>query len=58
VADVAAKLGLAAAALAVARRLRRLVVFVPGLLLRVRAERRIALASGAAAAVAATVTSR
>ena len=38
-----------AAALAVARRLRDLVVFLPGLLFRARAERRIA--SGAAAAV-------
>jgi uncharacterized membrane protein YbhN (UPF0104 family) len=45
----------AAAALAVARRLRDLVVFLPGLLFWVRAERRIAL--GAAPAGGA-VTSR
>jgi hypothetical protein len=46
-----------AAALAVARRLRDLVVFLPGLLFWVRAERRIAAAAGAATAAAA-VTSR
>jgi putative membrane protein len=41
----------AAAALAVARRLRDLVVFLPGLLFWVRAERRIALGSAPATAV-------
>jgi glycosyltransferase 2 family protein len=41
----------AAAALALARRLRDLLVFLPGLLFWVRAERRIALASSAPAAV-------
>jgi uncharacterized membrane protein YbhN (UPF0104 family) len=45
-----------AAALAVARRLRDLIVFLPGLLFWVRAERRIAL--GAASPVAEAVTSR
>jgi glycosyltransferase 2 family protein len=45
----------ATAALALARRLRDLLVFLPGLLFWVRAERRIALASVSAAAV---VTSR
>ena len=39
--------GEAAAALAVARRFRDLLVFLPGLLFWVRAERRIALASAA-----------
>lgn len=47
----------AAAALAVSRRLRDVVVFLPGLLFWVRAERRIARA-GAASSTAAAVTSR
>jgi hypothetical protein len=43
-----ALLGLdAAAALAVARRLRGLLVFLPGLLFRARAERRIVLGAAA-----------
>ena len=45
-----------AAALAVARCLRDLIVFLPGLLFWVRAERRIA--PGAASPVAEAVTSR
>ena len=46
------------AALAVARRLRDLLVFLPGLLFWARAERRIAALGAAAAPAAAAVTSR